>query len=118
MVVLIACAIAGSLAILLLDLLMLLLTAFLGLSVVSFIIMAMMAFSSLQKQRGGGNAPLAMMLGVMFIVPTFYLASLGFTLAFLGDPSIASLTGVLSLTLLVLSSRPTEEKKNASVIWG
>ena len=66
MVVLIACAIAGSLAILLLDLLMLLLTAFLGLSVVSFIIMAMMAFSSLQKQRAGGNAPLAMMLGVMF----------------------------------------------------
>ena len=110
-VVLIACAIAGSLAILLLDLLMLLLTAFLGLSVVSFIIMAMIAFSSLQKQRTGGNAPLAMGLGGVFIFPTFYLGFLGFTSAFLAELSIAILAGVLSVTLLVLSSRLIRREK-------
>jgi hypothetical protein len=110
-VVLIACAIAGSLAVFLLDALMLLLTAFLGISVVSFVVMAMMAFSTLQKQRAGGNAPLAMMLGVGFIIPTFYLALLEFTLAFLADLSIAIFAGVLSLVLLVLSGRLIRREK-------
>jgi hypothetical protein len=110
-VVLIACAIAGSLAVFLLDVLMLLLTAFLGLSVVSFTIMAMMAFSSLQKQRTGGNAPLAMGLGSAFIFPTIYLVFLGFALEFLIVLSIASLAGALSLTLLVLSSRLIRREK-------
>ncbi len=110
-VVLIACAIAGSLTVLLLDLLVLLLTAFLGLSVLSFIIMAMMAFSSLQKQRAGGNAPLAMSLGGLFIVPTFYLVFLGFTLASIVDVSIASLACAMSLVLLVLSSRLIRREK-------
>jgi hypothetical protein len=110
-VVLIACAIAGSLAIFLLDVLMLLLTAFLGLSTVSFTVMAMMAFSSLQKQRTGGNAPLAMGLGAAFILPTFYLVFLGFTLEFLIVLSIAGLAGGLSLTLLVLSSRLIRREK-------
>jgi hypothetical protein len=110
-VVLIACAIAGSLAVFLLDVLMLLLTAFLGLSVVSFVMMAMMAFSSLQKQRAGGNAPLAMGLGGVFILPTFYLVFLGFTLEFLIILSISSLAGALSLTLLVLSSRLIRREK-------
>ncbi len=109
--VLIACAIAGSPAVLLLDLLMLLLTAFLGLSVVSFIIMAMMAFSSLQKQRTGGNAPLAMGLGAVFIFPTFYLGFLGFTLAFFVELSIAILAGALSVALLILSSRLIRREK-------
>jgi hypothetical protein len=110
-VVLIASAIAGSLAVFLLDVLMLLLTGFLGLSVVSFTIMAMIAFSSLQKQRTGGNAPLAMGLGTVFIIPTFYLVFLGFTLEFLVVLSIASLAGALSLTLLVLSSRLIRREK-------
>ncbi len=110
-VVLIACAIAGSLPVLLLDLLMLLLTSFLGLSVLSFVIMAMMAFSSLQKQRVGGNAPLAMGLGVMFIIPTIYLVYLGFISALLIELSIAILTGALSVTLLVLSSRLIRREK-------
>ena len=53
--ILIAGAIAGSTAVFLLDLLMLFLTAFLGFSVVSLVTVAMMAFSSLQKQRVGAN---------------------------------------------------------------
>lgn len=110
-VVLIAGVIAWSLSIFLLDVTMLLLTAFLGLSVVSFVMMAMMAFSSLQKQRAGGNAPLAMGLGSAFIFPTIYLVFLGFTLEFLVDLSIASLAAVLSLTLLVLSRRLIRREK-------
>ena len=110
-VVLIACAIAGSLAVFLLDASMLLLTAFLGFSVVSFTIMAMMAFSSLQKQRTGGNAPLAMGLGAAFIFPTFYLVFLGFDLEFLIVLLIAILACVLSLMLLVLSSRLIRREK-------
>ncbi len=110
-VVLIACAIAGSLAVLQLDVLMLMLTGFLGLSVVSFVMMAMMAFSSLQKSRTGGNAPLAMGLGAVFILPTFYLVFLGFTLEFLIILSIASFACVLFLTLLVLSSRLIRREK-------
>ena len=110
-VVLIAGVIAGSLAVFLLDVAMLLLTAFLGLSVVSFVMMAMMAFSSLQKQRTGGNAPLAMGLGSAFIFPTIYLVFLGFTLEFLVDLSIASLAAALSLTLLVLSRKLIRREK-------
>ena len=38
----------------------------------------MMAFSSLQKQRVGANTPLGFGLGVVFIIPTFYLSFIGF----------------------------------------
>jgi hypothetical protein len=73
--------------------------------------MAMMAFSSLQKQRTGGNAPLAMGLGAAFIFPTFYLVFLGFDLEFLIVLLIAILACVLSLMLLVLSSRLIRREK-------
>ena len=64
--ILIAGAISGSMGVFLLDLLMLFLTAFLGFSVVSLVTVAMMAFSSLQKQRVGANTPLGMAIGVRF----------------------------------------------------
>ena len=56
--ILIAGAIAGLMAVFALDLLMLFLTAFMGFSVVSLVTVAMMAFSTLQKQRVGANTPL------------------------------------------------------------
>ena len=89
--ILIAGAIAGLMAVFLLDLLMLFLTAFMGFSVVSLVTVAMMAFSSLQKQRVGANTPLGMAIGVPFIFPTFYLSFIGF---------IPELIVVLSLCIL------------------
>jgi len=109
--VLIAGAIAGSQAVLVLDLLMLFLTAFLGFSVVSLVTVAMMTFSSLQKQRVGANTPLAMVLGVVFIFPTFYLSFLGFILEFAVVLSLCILAGALSAVLLLLSSRLVRREK-------
>jgi hypothetical protein len=104
-------ALAGSQAVSVLDLLMLFLTAFLGFSVVSLVTVAMMAFSSLQKQRVGANTPLAMVLGVVFVFPTFYLSFLGFTLELAVVLSLCILAGALSAVLLLLSSRLIRREK-------
>lgn len=110
--VLIACAIAGSQTIFLLDLLMLLLTALLGFSAVSLVTVSMMAFSSLQKQRVGANSPLALVLGIISIFPTFYISLiLGFTNGFLVDLSIAIFVGAISVALFVLSGRLIRREK-------
>jgi len=109
--VLTAGAISRSYAVFLLDLLMLGLTAFLGFSVVSLVTVALMAFSSLQKQRVGANSPLAMVLGAVFIFPTFYLSFLGFIPELLVMLSICILGGALSAALLLLSSRLIRREK-------
>jgi hypothetical protein len=109
--VLVASVIVGSQAVFLLDLLVLALTAFLGFSVVSLVTVSMMAFSSLQKQRVGANSPLALALGVVFILPTFYLSFLGFVPEFLIELSLSILAGSLSATLLILSSRLIRREK-------
>ena len=109
--VLIAGAITGSIGVFLLDLLMLFLTAFLGFSVVSLVTVAMMDFSSLQKQRVGANTPLAFAIGGVFIIPTFYLIFLGFSLMLIVLLSLSALAGALSAALLVLSSRLMRREK-------
>jgi hypothetical protein len=109
--VLIAGAIAGSQAVFLLDLLVLFLTAFLGFSVVSLVTMSMMAFSSLQKQRVGANSPLALVIGVVFIFPTFYLSFLGFIPELIVELSLSILAGALSIAFLLLSSRLIRREK-------
>ncbi len=109
--VLIAGVFAESQTVFLLDLLMLILTAFLGFSVVSLVTLAMMAFSSLQKQRVGANTPLAMVLGVVFIFPTFYLSFLGFIPELQVVLSICILASCLAATLLLLSSRLIRREK-------
>jgi len=110
-VVVVASAISGSLTLFLLNLLMLALTAFLGFSVVAFVTVAMMAFSSLQKQRVGANSPLALILGVVFIFPTFYLGFLGFTPAALVILTLAILATALAIALLLLSGRLIRREK-------
>ncbi len=109
--VIIAGTVTGSQAIFLLDLLTLLLTAFLGFSVVSLVTLSMMAFSSLQKQRVGANSPLALVIGVVFIFPTFYISFLGFTSEFLVELSLCILAASLSAALLLLSSRLIKREK-------
>ena len=109
--ILIAGAISGSMGVFLLDLLMLFLTAFLGFSVVSLVSMAMMAFSSLQKQRVGANTPLGIAIGVPFIFPTFYLSFIGFIPELIVFLSLCILAGALSAVLLLLSSRLIRREK-------
>ena len=109
--ILIAGAISGSMGVFLLDLLMVFLTAFLGFSVVSLVIVGMMAFSSLQKQRVGANTPLGMVLGVPFIFPIFYLSFIGFVPELIVVLSLCTLAGALSAGLLLLSSRLIRREK-------
>jgi len=71
----------------------------------------MMAFSSLQKQRVGANSPLALTIGAVVIIPTFYISFLPFFIAFLVDLSIAAVAGGLSIALLILSSRLIRREK-------
>ena len=109
--ILIAGAIAGLMAVFALDLLMLFLTAFMGFSVVSLVNVAMMAFSSLQKQRVGANTPLGMPIGVPFIFPTFYLSFLGFSPELIIYLLLCTLAAALSVALLLLSSRLIRREK-------
>ena len=109
--ILIAGAIAGLMAVFALDLLMLFLTAFMGFSVVSLVTVAMMAFSTLQKQRVGANTPLGMAIGVPFIFPTFYLSFLGFNPELIIYLLLCTLAAALSVALLLLSSRLIRREK-------
>jgi hypothetical protein len=109
--ILIAGAIAGLMAVFALDLLMLFLTAFMGFSVVSLVNVAMMAFSSLQKQRVGANTPLGMAIGVPFIFPTFYLSFLGFSPELIIYLLFCTIAAALSFALLLLSSRLIRREK-------
>jgi hypothetical protein len=108
--ILIAGAIAGS-AVFLLDLLMMVLTAFLGFSVVALVTVALMAFSSLQKQRVGANSPLGFAIGIPFILPTFYLSFIGFIPELIVVLSLCVLASALSVALLLLSSRLIRREK-------
>jgi hypothetical protein len=106
--VVVASVIAGTL----LGLVMLAVTAALGFSAVSLVTIAMMAFSSLQKQRVGANSPLALSIGVVIIIPTFYTPFLlPFSAAIFVDLFIAGLAGGLSIVLLILSSRLIRREK-------
>ena len=87
-------------------------TAMLGFSAISLITIAMMAFSSLQKQRVGANSPLALTIGVPIIIPTFYIPFfLPFYVAILVELFIIALAGGLSIVLLILSSRLIRREK-------
>ena len=94
-----------------LALALLALTAAQGFSAVSLATVAMMAFSSLQKQRVGANSPLGLTIGAVVIIPTFYISFLPFSIAFLVDLSIAVVAGGLSIVLLILSSRLIRREK-------
>jgi len=87
-------------------------TAALGFSVVSFVTVAMVDFSSLLKQRVGGNSPLAYTLGAPIIALTFLLAFIfPFFTGVLIELLIAGVVGALSIVLLILSSRLIRREK-------
>ena len=102
----------GAEAYILHDLAWLTLIAGFGLSVVSFVTIAMIAFSSLQRPVGGNaNSPLALSLGGLLILPTFYIQAFSYDVAVLVDLAIPILAGAVSILLLVLSSRLIRREK-------
>jgi hypothetical protein len=104
--------IAGTQAAVLLGLAVLGVTAAVGFSAVSLVIIAMVAFSSLQKQRVGGNSPLALLLGILVIFPTWIVPYiLPFFIGVSIDLLIAGVVSALSIVLLILSSRLIRREK-------
>jgi hypothetical protein len=86
--------------------------AALSLSIVSFATMAMMAFSSLQKQRAGANQPLGIALGALLVMPA-YIAPwiLPFRAVIVLDLAEAVVIAALSITLFLLASRLISREK-------
>jgi hypothetical protein len=88
------------------------LIAVLGFSAVSLVTIAMMAFSSLQKQRVGANSPLALTLGVVVILPTYYAPIIfSFGVSVLIDLLFAGIAAIISIMLLFLSGRLIRREK-------
>jgi len=86
--------------------------AALALSVVSFDTMAMMTFSSLQKQRAGANQPLGLALGGLLVAPAYLTAwILPGIVAVAVDLAEATIIAALSIALFLLSSRLISREK-------
>lgn len=82
-----------------------LLTFSVGVSVVFLVTVSMIAFSSLQKTRAGANQPLGVSIGVIPVFPALILPILFPSYALIIDISIAAVTLLASLGLLLSISR-------------
>ena len=86
--------------------------AALSLSVVSFSTMAVMTFTSLQKQRTWANQPLGLVLGVLLAVPPYLTPLiLPFVGAVVADLAETVFIAALSIALFLLSSRLISREK-------
>lgn len=82
-----------------------------GFPAVSFVTIAMMAFGSLQKQRVGSNQPLGMGIGVIMVLPTYFLPIIAPSIAFVGDLVVAGVLAVAFLSLFFLASKLIRREK-------
>jgi hypothetical protein len=89
----------------------LLLTPAIGYPAVSFSTIIMMAFGSLQKQRVGSNQPLGMGIGVMLVLPTYFIPIIEPPFALVGDLIVAGVIATLSLVMFLLASRLIRREK-------
>ena len=87
------------------------LTFAMGISVVLLATVAMMAFSSLQKSQMGANQPLGTMIGIIPMFPAIMGPFLFPSYAMVIVISIAVVTSLVSLALLLLSSRLIPREK-------
>lgn len=81
------------------------LTSAIGLSEVFLVSISMMAFSSLQKTPMGANQPLGVIIGIVPMFPALILPLMFPSYALVIDISIAVVTLLVSLTLLLSVSR-------------
>jgi len=79
--------------------------------VVSFTTLAMIAFSSLQKQRVGSNQPLGIAIGIFMVMPAYIAPLVVPSLAVILDLLLAAIVVVLSLLMYFLSSRLISREK-------
>jgi len=90
---------------------MVVLTFAMGISAVLLATVSMMAFSSLQKTQMGANQPLGTIIGIIPLLPAlmvpFFLPSYAMVIVI----SIAVVTSLFSLALLLLSSRLIPREK-------
>ena len=84
---------------------MVILTFAIGLSEVFLVTIAMMAFSSLQKTPMGANQPLGVIIGIIPMFPALILPIAFPPYALVIDISIAIVTVLVSLALLLSISR-------------
>jgi hypothetical protein len=82
-----------------------------GLSGVLLATTAMMAFSSLQKTQMGANQPLGPMIGMIPTLPALMVPFVFPSYAMVTIISIATITSVISLALLLFSSRLIPREK-------
>lgn len=81
------------------------LTFSIGISVVFLMTVSMIAFSSLQKTRTGANSPLGVTIGVIPVLPALILPIVFPSYATIIDISIAAITLLASVALLLSISR-------------
>jgi hypothetical protein len=87
------------------------LTFAMGISGVLLATVAMMAFSSLQKTQMGANQPLGTIIGIIPILPALMVPFVFPSYAIVMIISIAVVTSLLSVALLLLSSRLIPREK-------
>jgi hypothetical protein len=87
------------------------LTFIIGLSSVSLMVVAMMAFSSLQKSQVGANQPLGVIVGILPVMPALVLPMLNPSLATILDGAIAAIIGLISLALLLSAGKLISREK-------
>ncbi len=79
---------------------------------VSFMMIAMFAFSSLQKTRAGGNQPIGMILGVVWLLPGLVLA-LAFPMgtAIVAELALTVVVALLAMAMLMTSGKLISREK-------
>jgi len=87
------------------------LTFAMGISGVLLATVSMMAFSSLQKTQMGANQPLGTVIGIIPILPALMIPFFFPSYAMVIVISIAAVTSLVSLALLLLSSRLIPREK-------
>jgi len=87
------------------------LTVMLGISAVAFTTVLMMAFSSLQKQRVGANQPMGIGLGVLLILPSFFVPALLPEMAMTMVFANAAVVIILGLVAFLLAGRLIKREK-------
>lgn len=83
-----------------------------ALSTVAFVITIMMAFSVLQKSRAGGNQPLALTIGLVGVVPGYFIPFVfQYNTAILLEIAQAAILALVALAVILLSSSLIRREK-------
>ena len=83
-----------------------------SLAVVSFMVMSMMAFSSLQKTRAGSNQPLGLAIGWVGTAPAYAMPFLlSFTNAIYADLGLSVAVAAIAMTILFSAGKLIRREK-------